>query len=77
MGAGNEKLKTLILAVVLFMGVACGDTTAPATALDTAQTAVSPSTNVAATPIPAESPSPVAAQNVVTFLNAPLTVHRG
>lgn len=65
----------MILAATLFVCVACGDTTAPATAPDTAQ--ASPSASVAATPTPAESPSPVAAQTVVTFVNAPLTIKRG
>jgi hypothetical protein len=70
--------KTFVVAAVLFLCVACGDTTAPtATAPDTAQAGASPSASAAATPTPAESPSPVAAQTVVTFLNAPLTVKRG
>lgn len=68
-------MKTFILAAVLFVCVACGDTTAPGTT----QTAISPVATVAATPTPTpvESPSPAPVQTVVTFVNAPLTVGRG
>jgi hypothetical protein len=64
-------MKTYFLAAIMFVGVACGDTTPS----DTTQATVSPS--AVASPAPAESPSPVPAQTVVTFVNAPLTVKRG
>lgn len=66
-------MKTFILAAVLFGCVACGDTTAPGTT----QTAISPAASGAATPTPPPTASPVAAQAVVTFVNAPLTVAHG
>ncbi len=66
-------MKTFFLAAILFMCVACGDTSAPATT----QTSASPAATAAATPIPPATESPVAAQTAVTFLNAPLTVGRG
>jgi hypothetical protein len=66
-------VKTFILAAVLFVCVACGDTTPS----DTTQATASPSTSAVASPTPAESPSPAAQQTVVTFVNAPLTVGRG
>ena len=64
-------VKTIILAALLFLSVACGDTSPPE------QTQAATATPVAASPTPVESPSPVAAKTVVTFLNAPLTVSRG
>lgn len=66
-------VKTIILAAVLFVCVACGDTTTQGTT----QATVSPSGSVAATPTPAASPSPAPVQAVVKFLNAPLTAKRG
>ncbi len=73
----RDSVKTLIIAAAVLGVVACGDTTAPATT----QSEISPSTSAAATSIapalPPGTASPSAAQAVVTFLNAPLTVGRG
>lgn len=66
-------VKTNILAVVLFVGVACGNTTPS----DTTQATASPSANVAAPPTRVESPSAAAASTVVTFVIAPITAGRG
>lgn len=55
------------------MGLACSDTTAPATT----QTAVSAAASAAATPTPPAIASPALAQTVVTFVNGPLSVGRG
>ena len=64
-------MKVTVLAAVLFVSVACGDT-GPATT----QTADSPAATLAASA--ATTPTPVApAQTVVTFLNAPITAARG
>jgi hypothetical protein len=68
-------VKTYILAAILFLCVACGDTSTAE------QTQPTPTNATASSPTPSptpfESPSPVAPQTVVTFLNAPLTVRRG
>jgi hypothetical protein len=66
-------VKALILAAALFVCVACGDTTPS----DTTQATASASASTAATPSPPATASPVAAQTVITFVNAPLTVGRG
>lgn len=70
--------RLVIIAASLALLTACGDSTGPAAASDTAPTASSLSTSAAATPTPAVAlPSAVAAKTVVTFLNAPLAVKRG
>jgi hypothetical protein len=65
-------VKTLLLAAALIGVMACGET-APAT---TTQSEATPSASFAATPAPTATP-PVAAQTVVTFVNAPITAARG
>jgi hypothetical protein len=66
--------KTIVVIAVMFVSVACGDTSTPEqTQLATATPTASPTPS----PTPVESPSPAAAQTVVTFVNAPLTVARG
>ena len=71
--AKSATVRGALLAAVLFVSVACGDTSTPG------QAQVSPATPTAVSPSPSASPSttPVAAKTVVTFLNAPLTVARG
>jgi hypothetical protein len=66
-------VKSFVVAIVLFVCVACGDSSAPE------QTQLTPTipTVSAPSPTPAESPSSAPAQTVVAFLNAPLTVKRG
>ena len=58
------------VAITLFVCLACGDTTAPATTQMSAGPAVT--ADAAQTPTPAAP-----AQTVVTFLNAPITAARG
>lgn len=68
----TTQMVVIASVALLLLCVACGDSSTPE------QTQLSP-TDTAASPTPsqAESPSPVAAQTVVTFVNAPLTVRRG
>ncbi len=66
-------MKALLLAAVVLGIVACGD----ATTSNTTQSATNPSASAATTPTPISTASPVAAQTVVTLVNAPLTVARG
>jgi micrococcal nuclease len=66
-------VKTVVIAAALFVGLACGDTTAPAAA----HPAVSPSAGAAAILTSPATTSPASAQTVVTFVNAPLTVAHG
>jgi micrococcal nuclease len=60
--------------MILFVCVACGDTSTPE---QTQLTPTTPTASATPSPTPVTSPSPVAAQTVVTFVNAPLTVGRG
>lgn len=78
----SASLKGLVLAAVVLLAVACGDTTqSDATPCTPTCPLVAPSATQSSAPTPsvapAPIPTPVSAQTAVAFLNAPLSVPHG